>query len=103
MLLSELVTDMFNSDYYVLMIIMADQMFMFATTAGFMIGLGVILGIARTRRSRTTATPEIANESSYSQSSSSSSTQSSSSSSPKGESTERRVKRYNSDGKPVYE
>ena len=81
---------------------MADQMFMFATTAGFMIGLGVILGIARTRRSRTTATTEIANESSYSQSSSSS-TQSSSSSSPKGESTERRVKRYNSDGKPVYE
>ena len=74
---------------------MADQMFMFATTAGFMIGLGVILGIARTRRSRTTPTTEIANESSYSQSSSSSS--------PKGESTERRVKRYNSDGKPVYE
>ena len=83
---------------------MADQMFMFATTAGFLIGLGVILGIARTRRSRTTPTTEIANESSYSQSSSSSSTQSSSSSSsPKGESTERRVKRYNSDGKPVYE
>ena len=79
---------------------MADQMFMFATTAGFLIGLGVILGIARTRRPRTTATPEIANESSYSQASSSS-TQSSSS--PKGESTERRVKRYNSDGKPVYE
>ena len=82
---------------------MADQMFMFATTAGFLIGLGVILGIARTRRPRTTATTEIANESSYSQSSSSSSTQSSSSSSPKGESTERRVKRYNSDGKPDYE
>jgi hypothetical protein len=78
---------------------MADQMFMFATTAGFLIGLGVILGIARTRRPRTTATTEIANESSYSQSSSSQS----SSSSPKGESTERRVKRYNSDGKPVYE
>jgi hypothetical protein len=74
-------------------------MFMFATTAGFLIGLGVILGIARTRRPRTTATTEIANESSYSQSSSSQS----SSSSPKGESTERRVKRYNSDGKPVYE
>ena len=96
---------MFNSDYYVIDDNMADQMFMFATTAGFLIGLGVILGIARTRRPRTTATPEIANESSYSQasSSSSSSTQSSSSSSPKGESTERRVKRYNSDGKPVYE
>jgi hypothetical protein len=85
-----------------MIIIMADQMFMFATTAGFMIGLGVILGIARTRRPRTTVTTEIANESSYSQSSSSSSTQSSSSS-PKGERTERRVKRYNSDGKPVYE
>lgn len=83
-----------------MIIIMAEQMFMFATTAGFMIGLGVILGIARTRRPRTTATTEIANESSYSQSSSS--TQSSSSS-PKGEKTERRVKRYNSDGKPVYE
>ncbi|HKG89254.1 MAG TPA: hypothetical protein VKA95_13085 [Nitrososphaeraceae archaeon] len=80
---------------------MAEQMFMFATTAGVMIGLGVILGIARTRRSRTTAPTEIANESSYSQSSSS--TQSSSSSSPKGESSQRRVKRYNSDGKPVYE
>jgi hypothetical protein len=91
---------MFNSDYYVIDDNMADQMFMFATTAGFLIGLGVILGIARTRRPRTTATPEIANESSYSQASSSS-TQSSSS--PKGESTERRVKRYNSDGKPVYE
>jgi len=93
---------MFNSDYYVMMIIMADQMFMFATTAGFMIGLAVILGIARTRRSRTTATTEIANGSSYSQPSSSS-TQSSSSSSSKGESSQRRVKRYNSDGKPVYE
>jgi hypothetical protein len=84
-----------------MIIIMADQMFMFATTAGVMIGLGVILGIARTRRPRTTATTEIANESSYSQSSSSS-TQSSSPT-PKGEKTERRVKRYNSDGKPVYE
>jgi hypothetical protein len=81
---------------------MAEQMFMFATTAGVMIGLGVILGIARTRRSRTTATTEIANGSSYSQPSSSS-TQSSSSSSSKGESSQRRVKRYNSDGKPVYE
>jgi hypothetical protein len=77
-----------------MIIIMAEQMFMFATTAGFMIGLGVILGIARTRRPRRTATTEIANESSYSQSSSSS---------PKEERSERRVKRYNSDGKPVYE
>jgi hypothetical protein len=71
---------------------MADQMFMFATTAGFMIGLGIILGIARTRRSRTVTT-EATNESSFSSSSSSS-----------GESQERKkVKRYNSEGKPVYE
>jgi hypothetical protein len=69
---------------------MADQMFMFATTAGFMIGLGIILGIARVRRTKT-ATTEVTNESSYSSSSS-------------GESQkEKRVKRYNSEGKPVYE
>jgi hypothetical protein len=71
---------------------MADQMFMFATTAGFMIGLGILLGIARTRRSRTVTT-EVTNESSFSSSSPSS-----------GESQERKkVKRYNSEGKPVYE
>jgi hypothetical protein len=71
---------------------MADQMFMFATTAGFMIGLGIILGIARTRRTRTVTT-EVTNESSFSSSSPSS-----------GESQERKkVKRYNSEGKPVYE
>ena len=76
------------------MITMADQIFMYATTAGVMIGLGVILGIARTRRPRS-ATTEVTNESSYSQPSSPSSS---------GESQERkRVKRYNSDGKPVYE
>ena len=70
---------------------MADQMFMFATTAGFMIGLGIILGIARTRRTRTVTT-EVTNESSFSSSPSS------------GESQERKkVKRYNSEGKPVYE
>jgi hypothetical protein len=69
---------------------MADQMFMFATTAGFMIGLGIILGIARVRRTKT-ATTEVTNASSYSSSSS-------------GESQkEKRVKRYNSEGKPVYE
>ena len=71
---------------------MADQMFIFATTAGFMIGLGIILGIARVRRTKT-ATTEVTNESSYSSSSSSF-----------GESQkEKRVKRYNSEGKPVYE
>jgi cytochrome oxidase Cu insertion factor (SCO1/SenC/PrrC family) len=70
---------------------MADQMFMFATTAGFMIGLGIILGIARVRRTKT-ATTEVTSESSYSSSSSSGESQ-----------KEKRVKRYNSEGKPVYE
>jgi hypothetical protein len=70
---------------------MADQMFMFATTAGFMIGLGIILGIARVRRTKT-ATTEVTNESSYSSSSSFGESQ-----------KEKRVKRYNSEGKPVYE
>jgi hypothetical protein len=78
--------------YYVTM---AEQMFMYAVTAGFMIGLGVILGISRTRRPRTSTT-EVPTESSYSPSSSPSSSS--------GESHERRrIKRYNSDGKPVYE
>ena len=68
---------------------MADQMFIFATTAGFMIGLGIILGIVRTRRLKI-STAEVPKESSYSSSS--------------GESQEgKRVKRYNSEGKPVYE
>ena len=71
---------------------MAEQMFMFATTAGFMIGLGIILGIARTRRSRTVTT-EATNESSFS----------SSSSPGESQEKEKRVKRYNSEGKPVYE
>jgi presenilin-like A22 family membrane protease len=31
---------------------MADEMFMYATTAGFMIGLGVLLFIVRGRRSK---------------------------------------------------
>jgi hypothetical protein len=70
---------------------MADQMFMFATTAGFMIGLGIILGIARARRPRTVTT-EVTNESSFSSSSSTGETQ-----------ERKKVKRYNSEGKPVYE
>ena len=74
---------------------MADQIFMFATTAGFMIGLAIILGIARTRRPRA-ATAGIADSSSSYSSSSSSSTY--------GEGNgQKKVKRYNSDGKPVYE
>ncbi|CAN5239222.1 hypothetical protein BH18THE2_BH18THE2_41570 [soil metagenome] len=60
---------------------MADQMFMFATTAGFMIGLGVLLFVVRSRRSKGVKATISGHES------------------DKG----RKVKRYDSDGKPVYE
>jgi hypothetical protein len=74
---------------------MADQIFMFATTAGFMVGLGVLLFVVRSRR------PKEAKVISGAGSSSSSSTGSSSygEESRKG----KRIKRYNSDGTPVYE
>jgi hypothetical protein len=61
---------------------MADEMFMYATTAGFMIGLGVMLFIVRGRRSKGVKA-----------------TISSHDEGEKG----RKVKRYDSDGKPVYE
>jgi hypothetical protein len=61
---------------------MADEMFMYATTAGFMIGLGVLLFIVRGRRSKgVKATIPDHDEG------------------EKG----RKVKKYDSDGKPVYE
>jgi hypothetical protein len=60
---------------------MAEQMFMFATTAGFMIGLGVLLFIVRGRRSKGVKATISGHEG------------------DKG----RKVKRYDSDGKPVYE
>ena len=60
---------------------MAEQMFMFATTAGFMVGLGVLLFIVRGRRSKGVKATISSHEG------------------DKG----RKVKRYDSDGKPVYE
>jgi hypothetical protein len=60
---------------------MADEMFMYATTAGFMIGLGVLLFIVRGRRSKGVKATISSHEG------------------DKG----RKVKRYDSDGKPVYE
>jgi hypothetical protein len=60
---------------------MAEQMFMFATTAGFMIGLGVLLFIVRGRRSKGAKATISGHEN------------------DKG----RKVKKYDSDGKPVYE
>jgi hypothetical protein len=60
---------------------MAEQMFMFATTAGFMIGLGVLLFIVRGRRSKGIKATISGHDEVE-----------------KG----RKVKSYDSDGKPVY-
>jgi hypothetical protein len=59
---------------------MADLMFMYATTAGFMIGLGVLLFVVRQRKPRE-AKASIPGQS------------------DKG----RTVKRYDSNGKPIYD
>jgi hypothetical protein len=70
---------------------MADQIFMFATTAGFIVGLGVLLFVVRSRRPKEakviSAAGSDTGSSSYREES------------QKG----KRIKRYNSDGTPVYE
>jgi hypothetical protein len=73
---------------------MADQIFMFATTAGFMVGLGVLLFVVRSRRPKEAKVISGAGSSSSSTGSSSYGEES-----RKG----KRIKRYNSDGTPVYE
>jgi hypothetical protein len=73
---------------------MADQMFMFATMAGTMAALAAVLFVSRGIRKRAT---KVSNRgSSFSPSDSQSS---------KGNGTDKskKVKRYNSDGTPVYE
>jgi hypothetical protein len=60
---------------------MADQVFMYATTAGVMIGLAVLLFVVRGRRSKGVKATISGHEG------------------DKG----RKAKRYDSDGKPVYE
>jgi hypothetical protein len=60
---------------------MADLMFMYATTAGFMIGFGVLLFVVRQRRPREAKASIPGRES------------------DKG----RTVKRYDSNGKPIYD
>jgi hypothetical protein len=60
---------------------MTEQMFMFATTAGFMIGLGVLLFIVRGRRSKAVKTTISGHDE---------------------DNKGRKVKSYDSDGKPVY-
>jgi hypothetical protein len=63
---------------------MAEQMFMFATTAGFMIGLGILLFIVRGRRSKVVKATISGHD--------------------EGDKDDkgRKVKSYDSDGKPVY-
>jgi hypothetical protein len=73
---------------------MADQMFMFATMAGTMAALAAVLFVSRGIRKRAT---KVSNrESSFSPSDSQSSKGS-------GTGKSKKVKRYNSDGTPVYE
>jgi hypothetical protein len=60
---------------------MADLMFMYATTAGFMIGFGVLLFVVRQRRPREAKASIPGREG------------------DKG----RTVKRYDSNGKPIYD
>jgi hypothetical protein len=60
---------------------MAEQMFMFATTAGFIIGLGVLLFVVRGRRSKGVKATIPGHDEG-----------------DKG----RKAKSYDSDGKPVY-
>jgi hypothetical protein len=69
--------------YLVIMIkeFMADQVFMYATTAGVMIGLAVLLFVVRGRKSKGVKATISGHEG------------------DKG----RKAKRYDSDGKPVYE
>ena len=70
--------------YLVIMIkvSMADQVFMYATTAGVMIGLAVLLFVVRGRRSKGVKATISGHDVS-----------------DKG----RKAKRYDSDGKPIYE
>jgi hypothetical protein len=69
---------------------MADQLFMFVTTAGTMIGLAVLLFVSKGIRMRSgglATTPTV----------------SPSSSSFDKKNAGRKVKKYSSDGKPIYE
>jgi hypothetical protein len=79
---------------------MADEIFMFAVTAGTMAALAALLFISRGRRTRSRSA-EI-RENVPSSSSSSSSTSSSSSKKNQSENG-KKAKKYTSDGEPVYD
>ena len=73
---------------------MADQLFMFVTTAGTMIGLAALLFVSKGIRMRSgglTTTPTV------------SSSSSSSFDKKNDNNAGRKVKKYSSDGKPIYE
>jgi hypothetical protein len=73
---------------------MADQVFMYLTTAGTMIAFGALLFVSRGIRARSAS--KLTSSSSPASSSSSSSSSSS-------RDADRKVKKYSSDGKPIYE
>lgn len=72
---------------------MSDQTFMFIITAGIMIGLTIALFISRGRRTRSSLGTEKERTSTITPSSNN-----------KGyDRADRKVKKYNSDGRPIYE
>jgi hypothetical protein len=76
---------------------MADQLFMFMTTAGTMIALAVLLFVSKGLRMRS------AGLTATSSSSSAASPSSSSFDNKSYNNAGRKVKKYSSDGKPIYE
>jgi hypothetical protein len=73
--------------------LMADQIFMFMTTAGTMIGLAVLLFVSKGLRARSAGLTT----------SSSAAPPSSSFDNKSHNNVGRKVKKYSSDGKPIYE
>lgn len=78
---------------------MADQTFMFMITAGTMIGLAVLLFVSKGRRIRSARAIE--KEATFS--SSPPPTSSSRDDKKSNDKVGRKVKKYSSDGKPIYE
>jgi hypothetical protein len=78
---------------------MADEIFMFAVTAGTMAALAALLFISRGRRTRSRSAAEIRENVPSSSSSSTSSSSSKKNQSENG----KKAKKYTSDGKPVYD
>jgi hypothetical protein len=74
---------------------MADQVFMYITTAGTMIAFGILLFVSKGIRARSS--------SGLATSSSSAAPPSSSSNNKSYNNADRKVKKYSSDGKPIYE